>query len=128
MRRILELSRWPIANTNSILSFNGETNGNFDLNYKINETELKLKFKNLFSEAHTFDYGISGKYYSVEPGSVVPLDDASIVTPLRIPDEQALEAGVFISDSFKVSDKFLIDAGIRYSFYAALGGRRTKDL
>ncbi|MGI9547091.1 MAG: carboxypeptidase-like regulatory domain-containing protein [Flavobacteriaceae bacterium] len=103
------------------IEFNGETNGNFDLNYKINETELKLKFKNLFSEAHTFDYGISGKYYSVEPGSVVPLDDASIVTPLQIPDEQGLEAGIFLSDSFKVSDKFLIDAGLRYSFYAALG-------
>ena len=103
------------------IEFDGATNDNFDLNYKINETDLKLKFKNLFSEAHTFDYGISGKYYSVDPGSVIPLDDESIVTPLYIPDEQALEGGVFISDSFKVSNKFLIDAGLRYSFYAALG-------
>lgn len=103
------------------IEFDGQANDNFDLNYKINETELKLKFKNLFSEAHTFDYGISGKYYSVEPGAVVPLDEASIVTPLKIPNEQGLEAGIFLSDSFKVSDKFLIDAGLRYSFYAALG-------
>ncbi|MEN8799833.1 MAG: TonB-dependent receptor, partial [Flavobacteriaceae bacterium] len=103
------------------IEFDGQTDTNFDLGYKINETELKLKMKYLHSEAHTFDYGVAAKYYSVEPGSIVPLDAGSIVTPVDIPPEQALEAGIFISDSFKVSDKFLIDAGLRYAFYAALG-------
>ncbi|MGB5237407.1 MAG: TonB-dependent receptor [Flavobacteriaceae bacterium] len=103
------------------IEFDGLTDTNFDLRYKINETELKLKMKYLHSEAHTFDYGVSAKYYRVDPGSIDPLDAASIITPVEIPGEQALEGGVFISDSFKVSDKFLIDAGIRYAFYAALG-------
>ena len=103
------------------IEFDGDTDTNFDLRYKINETELKLKMKYLHSEAHTFDYGVSAKYYRVDPGSIDPLDAASIITPVVIPREQALEGGVFISDSFKVSDKFLIDAGFRYSFFAALG-------
>ncbi len=103
------------------IEFDGESNDDFDLGYRINETELKLKMKYLHSEAHTFDYGISGKYYSVDPGTLDPLNSQSIVTPLEIPQEQGFEGGVFISDSFKVSEKFLVDAGIRYSFYAALG-------
>ena len=103
------------------IEFDGETNNDFDLGYKINETELKIKMKNVHSEAHTFDYGISGKYYSVDPGTIDPLNPQSIVTPLVIPQEFGFEGGVFISDSFTVSEKFLVDAGIRYSFYAALG-------
>ena len=103
------------------IEFDGLTNDDFDLGYKINETELKLKMKYLHSEAHTIDYGLAGKYYSVNPGRIDPLNPESIVTPLEIPQEQGFEGGVFISDSFKVSEKFLLDAGLRYSFYAALG-------
>ena len=103
------------------IEFDGETNDDFDIGYRINETELKLKMKYLHSEKHTFDYGISGKYYGVDPGTIDPLNPESIVTPLEIPREQGFEGGVFISDSFNVSEKFLIDAGLRYSFFAALG-------
>ena len=103
------------------IEFDSNSDNNFDLGYKINETELKLKFKYLHSEAHTFDYGVAGKYYQVNPGRIDPLGPESIVTPLEIPQEQGFEGGVFVSDSFKVSEKFLLDAGLRYSFYAALG-------
>ena len=103
------------------IEFDGETNDDFDLGYKINETELKLKMKYLHSEAHTFDYGLAGKYYGVNPGTIDPLNPESIVVPLEIPQEQGFEGGVFVSDSFKVSEKFLIDMGLRYSFFAALG-------
>ncbi len=103
------------------IEFDGETNDDFDLGYRINETELKLKMKYLHSEAHTFDYGLAGKYYSVNPGTIDPLNPESIVVPLEIPQEQGFEGGLFISDSWKVSEKFLIDLGLRYSFFAALG-------
>jgi hypothetical protein len=77
--------------------------------------------KYLYSDAHTFDYGVSGKLYVVSPGSIRPQGSESIISPLLIPEEKGLESGVFISDSFKVSEKLLIDAGLRYSLYAALG-------
>ena len=103
------------------IEFDSGSNDDFDLGYKITETELKLKMKYLHNEAHTIDYGIAGKYYNVNPGRIDPLGGESIVNPLEIPQEQGFEGGIFISDSFKVSEKFLIDAGLRYSFYAALG-------
>jgi hypothetical protein len=118
-------------NTGSLLLYNSEyqfnieydggSNSDFDLGYKIYETELKLKMKFLASEAHTFDYGLSGKYYNVDPGSLSPQGDNSEVTPLIIPEEQGLEAAAFISDSWKISDRLLVDAGLRYSVYLALG-------
>ena len=111
--------------SNSEYSFNieydGESNNDFDLGYKINETELKLKMKTLAGNSHTLDYGISGKYYAVDPGFLEPTGGESEVVPLRLPEEQGLEAAAFISDSWKVNDKLLIEAGLRYSVYFALG-------
>jgi len=103
------------------IEFDGESNDDFDLGYKNNETEIKLKMKYLYSDKHTFDYGLASKLYIVNPGSIDPLGIESEVNPLNIPEERGLESAVFISDRYKVSDKLLIDMGIRYSFYFALG-------
>ncbi|MEX0360417.1 MAG: TonB-dependent receptor plug domain-containing protein, partial [Allomuricauda sp.] len=93
----------------------------FDLGYKNNETEIKLKMKYLHSDKHKFDFGLSSKLYVVDPGDIVPLGGDSEVTSLTIPQEKGLESAVFASDSYEVNDKLLIDIGLRYSFYAALG-------
>lgn len=103
------------------IGFDGQSTNDFDLGYKINESEAKLKIRHLGSGAHKFDYGLSAKLYNVSPGSIRPEGPESIVTPLIIPDEKGLESAIFISDSYTVNDKLLIDMGLRYSFYLALG-------
>lgn len=110
---------------NSQYKFNIEFDGNsaddFDLGYDITETELKLKMRYLHSDKHKFDYGVSGKVYAVNPGSIEPRGSQSIVERLDIPKERAFESAIFLSDNFEVNDKLLLNAGIRYSVYAALG-------
>ncbi len=103
------------------IEFDGDTNNDFDLGYKNNETEVKIKMKYLYSKKHKFDYGISGKLYVVNPGNISPLNTNSSISPLTIPREKGFESAIFLSDSYTVNDKLLIDAGLRYSFYAALG-------
>ena len=103
------------------IEYDGASNGDFDLKYRVNETELKLKMKYLQSDAHKFDYGVSGKLYQVNPGSIFPLGSASIIESLEVPRERAVEAAVFLSDNFNVSDKLLLNLGLRYSFYASIG-------
>ncbi|AXT19908.1 TonB-dependent receptor [Flavobacteriaceae bacterium AU392] len=103
------------------IEFEGNSNQNFDLGYTVEETELKLKFKYLYSDAHKFDYGISSKLYNVNPGNIDPKGTESIVESLEIPKERALESALFISDNFEVNEKLLLNLGIRYSFYASLG-------
>ena len=103
------------------IEFDGNLDRNFDLGYKVNETELKLKMKYLHSDQHKFNYGISSKFYNVNPGSIRPLDNNSIIEPLLVAKEKGLESAVFVSDDFEVNDKLLISLGLRYSFYASLG-------
>ncbi len=103
------------------IDFDRQTNTDFDLGYSINESELKLNLKYKPNDRHTFNYGLSSKLYNVEPGKVEPKNSESIIEALSIPDERGLESAVFVSDVFKINDKLTLDAGIRYSIFAALG-------
>lgn len=94
---------------------------NFEQSFEIDETELKLKMDYSHSDIHNLTYGASVKLYTVFPGEIKPKGQNSLITPKKIPKEKGLESGIFIADKFKVNDKLLLDLGLRYSFYAALG-------
>ena len=102
------------------INYKDSTNTGFDLGYKIDETELKLKMKYLHSDAHKFTYGLSSKLYIVNPGNRNPIGLDSRFANVNIPKERGLESAVFISDSFTVNEELLIDAGLRYSHYISL--------
>ncbi|WP_339697011.1 TonB-dependent receptor [uncultured Marixanthomonas sp.] len=103
------------------IEYDGPTDTDFDLGYSINETQLKLRFDSKLNNKHTLDYGISTKLYNVQPGEIQPSQNSSIVDPLKIPKERGLESAVFLSDNFTVNEKIELNAGIRYSTFAALG-------
>lgn len=94
---------------------------NFDQSFQIDETELKFKMDYALNDANKINYGISGKLYNVYPGEIRPKGSSNLITPVKIPKEKALESALFISDKYEVNEKLLLDLGIRYSFYAALG-------
>lgn len=108
------------------IDFEGNSDKNFNLGYRINETELKLKFLKLFGNNHRINYGLSSKLYIVNPGEVEPRGSASIVAPLEIQQEKGWESALFMSDNIKLNDKLSVDLGLRYSFYAALGKSSQK--
>ncbi|ESU29386.1 putative outer membrane protein [Flavobacterium limnosediminis JC2902] len=93
----------------------------FDFGYKINENHLQFKFGYALNDQHKISYGVTTKLYMIEPGYLNPTGQETVLTPVNIDKEKALESGIYLSDAYKVSEKLLISAGIRYSFYAALG-------
>lgn len=109
------------SNYNYNIKFDANSNRDFDLGYKVQETEIKFLMNYLKSDKHSFDYGISSKLYNNQPGNIEPLGSISDVAPTDIQKEKALESAVFISDNFKISKKLLMNIGFRYSFYAFLG-------
>ncbi|HET8754304.1 MAG TPA: TonB-dependent receptor, partial [Salinimicrobium sp.] len=83
--------------------------------------EVKLNMDSQVNQAHDLNYGVSGKLYQVNPGQIDPLGQESIIQAFELLREQGLEAGIYIADNFEISEKLLLNAGVRYSFYAALG-------
>jgi len=103
------------------IDFDGQSNNDFLLGYSVEETEAKLKFKFLWNDTHTIDYGVSGKLYSVNPGFIDPQGSESIISPFEVPEDRALEGAVYISDDINLGEKLGLSAGLRYSYYTALG-------
>ncbi|MBE7638849.1 TonB-dependent receptor [Salegentibacter sp. BLCTC] len=120
-----EKHQGEIVLTNSNYDFNldyeSDFNNDFKSGYSINESEVKLKMKYFHNNSHTINYGISGKYYKVSPGEIKATSTESLIESLSIPDERALEAAIYIEDSFEVTEKLLLNAGLRYSFYSVFG-------
>ncbi|WP_231970265.1 TonB-dependent receptor [Tenacibaculum jejuense] len=103
------------------------TNAGYDLNYNINETDLKLKMKYNFSKAHKFDYGLESKLYRISPGTISPNGENSVINPLTIPKEKALESGIFISDEITVNPKLNFNVGLRLNQFLALGPSTQRE-
>ncbi len=110
---------------NSQYQFNiindGNYTDNFDFGFNINETQFKTLFTKTINSKHKIDYGLSSKLYIINPGEINPLDANSDVLFRKQAQEKGLESALFISDKFKINDKFLLDLGIRYSYYLSLG-------
>lgn len=111
--------------TNSEYKFNIDYNtegfNSFDFGYKLKESQLILNLQSQYNNKHTFNYGISSKLYNIDPGYLKPKKTESTLIPINIEDEKGLESAAYFSDNFNINDKLLLNAGLRYSFYAVLG-------
>ncbi|GEC77648.1 TonB-dependent receptor [Flavobacterium aquatile] len=120
-----EKSKGELIFTNSEYKFNIEYDANnprsFDFGYKISDTQLQLKLGYLYNEKHKISYGISSKLYGINPGNLDPKNGETILNPINIEKERGIESAVYASDNYKFSDKLLIDVGLRYSRFSALG-------
>jgi hypothetical protein len=93
----------------------------YDMLFDINQANAKADFTYLLNAKHNFDFGASSIHYKLHPGSYTPRGSASMVAPDIVPEEQALESAAYVSDRFNVTNKFSIQAGLRYSLYNYLG-------
>lgn len=118
-------SKAALIFTNSEYKFNIDYDSNdinaFDFGYKVNESQLQLKLNYQLNPKHTLSYGIASKLYNISPGYQHPKKPEATLISTDIEKERALESAVYLADSYKFSDKLLIDLGLRYSFYASLG-------
>jgi len=101
--------------------YDADANNNFDFGYVLNENKFKLNLDNKLNDRHSLSYGLSSKLYVTDPGTVKPLGNVSDVQEKIVQREKGWESAVYFTDLFKINDKLLLDLGLRYSFYAALG-------
>ncbi|WP_347374551.1 carboxypeptidase-like regulatory domain-containing protein [Aequorivita sp. Q41] len=124
-RNFNEKSRGEVILVNSQykygINYEADANQDFDFGYELNETQAKLNFNYKLNSKHKFSYGISSKLYSINPGKIEPVGTISDVQAKTIDSEKGLESAVYFADLFEISDKLLLDIGLRYSLYAALG-------
>ena len=98
-----------------------DENQAFRMKYEIDQRELKAGFTWFPSQEHKMRFGMDIISYQLDPGSLAPLDDQSLIDPLSLESEHAIESALYVSDEFNISDRLSVYGGLRYSFYAFLG-------
>jgi hypothetical protein len=93
----------------------------YQLDFSINQSQLKADFNFYPTNQHAVDFGVSSTYYRLLPGNFQPNGGQSLILPDVVPAEQGLESAIYIGDRFDVNPRLSISGGLRYSLYNYLG-------
>ncbi len=103
-----------------ISSEQNDVNG-FKLAFNIRQYNFRSDFIYTPNSNHKITFGLTSIYYKLHPGSFTPEGGKSLVSPNILESEQALESAVYLGDEYTVSQKFSVNAGVRYSVYNYFG-------
>ncbi len=93
----------------------------YKLTFDINQEYLKAHFNYYLSSSHSVEFGLNSIYYKLDPGNYEPFGKRSLVAPDVVNAQRALESALYVSDTYTITDRFSVEAGIRYSIYNYLG-------
>lgn len=93
----------------------------YKLNFDINQSNFKTDFNYYPNNQHTITFGLSSIYYRLHAGDFEGSGNESLVRPVTVPVQQALESAFYLGDKFDLSDDLTISAGVRLAVYNPLG-------
>lgn len=92
----------------------------FDLDYQVTYPTLKMDF--LYTAGkHRLGFGLQAMYNTFNPGTLKPTSSESSVKSITMDQQQALESGVYISDTYPITERLILDAGLRFSSFINFG-------
>ena len=96
---------------------------NFGLDWRstIDNYNIKYDLSYFLSDKIQLDLGVSGIYYQFNPGTINPLDEESGVNFRQLDKRRAFEGGLYASLEHKVTSRFTILYGLRWSYFNRLG-------
>ncbi len=92
----------------------------FELKSRINYKAFKTDFSYALDSSHSLDFGMIMGTYQFIPGDL-SVDVSSVVVPIKLENQQSLEAAAYIEDEFIINPKLTITGGLRYSLYRNTG-------
>lgn len=90
-------------------------------NFNINHNEFRADFLMLDFDNHRIEYGAGSVLYSLNRGNILPFGSESTRAPVFLGKELAMENAIYVSDEIKLSSRFNLLAGLRFSYYSFLG-------
>jgi len=89
--------------------------------YELDQYSLNNRFSWKRDRWINLRFGITGMLYDIQPGSQNPWGQESIVEPVILDDERAIEGSLYINNEQIINRWLTLSYGLRYSAYAYLG-------
>lgn len=96
----------------------------YDMNFYIKQGFARANFNWLVSEKHSVNYGLNSIYYQLNPGSLLPAGEQSLIIPRNLSIERGIESALYLGDNWTITDKISLELGIRYAFYSSIGEKK----
>lgn len=93
----------------------------YSLGFDISQAYFKTHFNYFINAKHTLEFGFNTNYHTLHPGTYKPVGSSSLLKPVIMQSEQALESALYLSDKYSIAPTLTLDAGLRYSVYNFLG-------
>jgi len=94
--------------------------------YNIRHNEFITEFAWAPALNHNFNFGTNLIYYDLNRGQVLPWGENSLKIPVNLGLEKGVEGSLFASDNITLFPWLSVYAGLRYSFYSALGPQTVR--
>lgn len=93
----------------------------FNWDSGIKNYNVKYDFKHYLSSNIKLNYGYNAIYYDFNPGTIEPIDANSSINFKQLDKKYAFENSIYFEAEQRLSDKFAINYGLRYSMFSRLG-------
>ncbi|WP_086047814.1 TonB-dependent receptor [Hugenholtzia roseola] len=97
---------------------------NFTWKSGLQDMEIKFDFDYFLNPKNTLVFGMQNVYHRFTPVSITPQDETSIFQKFALDEKYALETALYIGNEQKISDRLMIQYGLRYSMFQNLGATR----
>ncbi len=101
--------------------------GSFEVTYPAYRIESGIRQWNLRTEwnlhlpKNEVVTGLEAIAYTITPGNQEKYNEFSDALTIHLTKEKALEAAAFLQDNYKISDRWSVLGGLRYSWYSKIG-------
>lgn len=103
------------------LSSSMSNESNFDWRYNMNDLAFKADFSFYPTPEHTMKFGYNATLHKLKPGTVKSTGGSSSYQDYILPDVNAFEHSLYLSDDYKATDKLSVKAGLRMTAFSSIG-------
>jgi hypothetical protein len=96
-------------------------NNSFDWSSNLRDIGLKGDFSYYLNTKNTIKFGASVIYHMFNPGDAKGIGDQTVFTEVKVPNNYAIETGVYGSNEQRFGDHFTVKYGLRLSMFQNIG-------
>jgi len=94
---------------------------NFDWRYNMQDMSLKADFSYFITPENTMKFGYNATLHNMKPGTVKSTGGSTSYDNYVLPDINAFEHALYISDEYQASKRLSVKAGLRLTAFSSIG-------
>ncbi len=98
------------------------------LSFRLNQAFVKGMATYTLNDNHVLNFGLQTQYYDLMPGSYQPVGSYSHIVGRSLPVNNALEAALWLEDSWALTDELKLNGGVRLNLFKSFDPEGASDL